>query len=55
MDLYVTYDKSNLPAEIPSIVLKLKTLKQIIKGKWDSFANTPVCSFRLATLKKKAV
>lgn len=43
MDLYVTYDKSNLPAEIPSIVLKLKTLKQIIKGKWDSFANTPVC------------
>ena len=53
-DLYVTYAKSDLPAEILSIVLKLKTLKQIIKGKWDSSANTPVCSFRLATpLKKK--
>lgn len=48
-DLYVTYAKSDLPAEILSIVLKLKTLKQIIKGKWDSSANTPVCSFRLAT------
>ena len=54
-DLYVTYAKSDLPAEILSIVLKLKTLNQIIKGKWDSSANSPFCSFRLATvtLKKK--
>ena len=43
-DLHVTYAKSDLPAEILSIVLKLKTLKQIIKGKRDSPANTPVCS-----------
>jgi len=49
-DLYVTYAKSDLPAEILSVVLKLKTLKQIIKGKWDSSANTPFCSFRLATV-----
>ena len=47
-DLYVTYAYNDLPAGILSIVLELKTMKQIILGKWD----TLVCSFRLTTFKK---
>ena len=47
-DLHVTYAYNDLPAAFLSIVLELKTIKQIITGKW----NTLVCSFRLTTFKK---
>ena len=43
-----TYAYSDLPAGFLSIVLELKTIKQIITGKWD----TLVCSFRFTTFKK---
>ena len=47
-DLHVTYAYNDLLAGILSIVLELKTIKQMITGKWD----TLVCSFWLATFKK---